>query len=91
MTQIPVADSYVVTAMRAANTSYGMIRLFGSIGTGVGGFAAGMYLSQFSIHMLWLPFLLFNILSAILASTLPRQTSISSSSVTFSVGLARLL
>ncbi|WP_340032808.1 MFS transporter [Paenibacillus sp. FSL K6-1122] len=91
VTQIPVADSYAVTAARAANTSYGMIRLFGSIGTGVGGFAAGMYLSQFSIHMLWLPFLLFNILSAILASTLPRQTSISSSSVTFSVGLARLL
>ncbi|MEK4368984.1 MFS transporter [Paenibacillus sp. FSL R5-0473] len=91
VTQIPVADSYAVTAARVANTSYGMIRLFGSIGTGVGGFAAGMYLSQFSIHMLWLPFLLFNILSAILASTLPRQTSISSSSVTFSVGLARLL
>ncbi|WFR61558.1 MFS transporter [Paenibacillus amylolyticus] len=91
VTQIPVADSYAVTAARAANTSYGMIRLFGSIGTGVGGFAAGMYLSQFSIHMLWLPFLMFNMLSAILASTLPRQTSISSSSVTFSVGLARLL
>lgn len=91
VTQIPVADSYAVTAARAANTSYGMIRLFGSIGTGVGGFAAGMYLSQFSIHMLWLPFLMFNVLSAILASTLPRQTSISSSSVTFSVGLARLL
>ncbi|MGN7412562.1 MFS transporter [Paenibacillus sp. SAF-068] len=91
VTQIPVADSYAVTAARTANTSYGMIRLFGSIGTGVGGFAAGMYLSQFSIHMLWLPFLLFNALSAILASTLPRQTSISSSSVTFSVGLARLL
>ncbi|WP_339169788.1 MFS transporter [Paenibacillus sp. FSL R5-0341] len=91
VTQIPVADSYAVTAARAADTSYGMIRLFGSIGTGVGGFAAGMYLSQFSIHMLWLPFLMFNVLSAILASTLPRQTSISSSSVTFSVGLARLL
>lgn len=91
VTQIPVADSYAVTAARTAKTSYGMIRLFGSIGTGVGGFAAGMYLSQFSIHMLWLPFLMFNILSAILASTLPRQTSISSSSVTFSVGLARLL
>ncbi|MFE6073585.1 MFS transporter [Paenibacillus sp. NPDC057886] len=91
VTQIPVADSYAVTAARAANTSYGMIRLFGSLGTGVGGFAAGVYLSQFSIHMLWLPFLMFNILSAILASRLPRQTSISSSSVTFSVGLARLL
>lgn len=91
VTQIPVADSYALTAARAAKTSYGMIRLFGSLGTGVGGFAAGMYLSQFSIHMLWLPFLMFNILSAILASTLPRQTNISSSSVTFSVGLARLL
>ncbi|KQY95002.1 maltose permease [Paenibacillus sp. Root52] len=91
VTQIPVADSYAVTAAKAANTSYGMIRLFGSLGTGLGGFAAGIYLSQFSIHMLWLPFLVFNVLSAILASTLPRQTSISSSSVTFSVGLARLL
>ncbi|WP_338543536.1 MFS transporter [Paenibacillus tundrae] len=91
VTQIPVADSYAVTAAKAANTSYGMIRLFGSLGTGLGGSAAGIYLSQFSIHMLWLPFLVFNVLSAILASTLPRQTSISSSSVTFSVGLARLL
>ncbi|WP_260865877.1 MFS transporter [Paenibacillus xylanexedens] len=91
VTQIPVADSYAVTAAKAANTSYGMIRLFGSLGTGLGGFAAGIYLSQFSIHMLWLPFLVFNVLSAVLASTLPRQTSISSSSVTFSVGLARLL
>ncbi|MCM3172541.1 MFS transporter [Paenibacillus sp. MER 99-2] len=91
VTQIPVADSYAVTAAKAANTSYGMIRLFGSLGTGLGGFAAGIYLSQFSIHMLWLPFLVFNVLSAVMASTLPRQTSISSSSVTFSVGLARLL
>ena len=56
VTQIPVADSYAVTAARAANTSYGMIRLFGSLGTGLGGFAAGMYLSSFPFICYGCPF-----------------------------------
>ncbi|MGN7454415.1 MFS transporter [Paenibacillus pasadenensis] len=91
VTQYPVADSYAVTAAREARTSYGVIRLFGSIGTGVGGYAAGLYLSQFSIHMLWLPFLAFNALSAVLAAALPSRTDVSGSSTAFTAGLWELL
>lgn len=73
-TQAPMADSYALVAAQKANTTYGAIRFLGSAGTAVGGYLGGLYVSQYDVSLIWIPFMLFNVLAAILAFTLPRRS-----------------
>ena len=91
-TQTPIADSYAVNAASAAGTSFGTIRLFGSIGTALGGYFGGLYLNWMGVAELWIPFLLFNLLALLLVITIPvnveRRTT---QHVTFTSGIRQLL
>ncbi|WP_232231459.1 MFS transporter [Paenibacillus sp. HW567] len=90
-TQTPIADSYAVEAARAAGTSYGTIRLFGSIGTALGGYFGGLYLNWLGITELWIPFLVFNLLALTLVITIPTNVDRKSTTVSFSQGIRQLL
>lgn len=90
-TQTPIADSYAVRAAQAAGTSFGTIRLFGSVGTALGGYFGGLYLNWLGVTELWIPFLIFNLLALTLVITIPASAERRSTSVTFSQGIRSLL
>ncbi|WP_138752056.1 MFS transporter [Paenibacillus sinopodophylli] len=91
VTQSPIADSYAVTAARNACTSYGTIRSLGSLGTALGGYAGGLYLSHFEITQLWMPFLLFSTAGAITVLSIAGQSENYKSAVSLSEGFKKLL
>lgn len=90
-TQTPIADAYAVNAASAAGTSFGTIRLFGSIGTALGGYFGGLYLNWMGVTELWIPFLLFNLLALILVMTIPVNVERRAQHVTFTSGIRQLL
>lgn len=91
-TQSPIADSYAVSAARAAGTSYGTIRMLGSLGTALGGYAGGFYLSHFEITRLWLPFLLLSLVGAATVLSLSNnKREYAAAPVSLSEGLRELL
>ncbi|WP_245368494.1 MFS transporter [Paenibacillus silagei] len=90
-TQTPIADAYAVNAASAAGTSFGTIRLFGSIGTALGGYFGGLYLNWMGVTELWIPFLLFNLLALILVMTIPVNVQRRAQHVTFTSGIRQLL
>ncbi|MNC16151.1 putative 3-phenylpropionic acid transporter [compost metagenome] len=90
-TQSPIADSYAVSAARKAHTSYGTIRMLGSLGTALGGYAGGFYLSRFEITQLWMPFLVLSLASAVTVLTLSRSTENNAAAISLSQGLKELL
>lgn len=90
-TQSPIADSYAVSAARKARTSYGSIRMMGSLGTALGGYAAGFYLSKFGITQLWMPFLVLSVAGAVTVLSLPRTTENNATTISLSQGLKELL
>jgi hypothetical protein len=73
-TQSPIADSYAVSAARKGQTSYGTIRSLGSLGTALGGYAGGLYLSRFEITQLWMPFLALSLAGAFTVLTLSKRS-----------------
>ncbi|MEK4005223.1 MFS transporter [Paenibacillus sp. FSL H3-0333] len=90
-TQTPIADAYAVNAASAAGTSFGTIRLFGSIGTALGGYFGGLYLNWLGVTELWIPFLLFNLLALMLVMTIPVNVERRTQHVTFTSGIRQLL
>ncbi|ETT41482.1 maltose permease [Paenibacillus sp. FSL R7-269] len=90
-TQTPIADSYAVNAASAAGTSFGTIRLFGSIGTALGGYFGGLYLNWMGVTELWIPFLIFNLLALLLVITIPVNVERRTQHVTFTSGIRQLL
>ncbi|MEK3792126.1 MFS transporter [Paenibacillus sp. FSL R7-0204] len=90
-TQTPIADAYAVNAASAAGTSFGTIRLFGSIGTALGGYFGGLYLNWMGVTELWIPFLLFNLLALLLVITIPVNVERRAQHVTFTSGIRQLL
>ncbi len=73
-TQAPMADSYALVAAQKANTTYGAIRFLGSLGTAAGSYLGGLYVSRIDISLIWIPFLVFNLLAAVLTLTLPSRS-----------------
>ncbi|MBW4084617.1 MFS transporter [Paenibacillus sp. S150] len=90
-TQSPIADSYAVSAAKKAFTSYGTIRMLGSLGTALGGYAGGLYLSNFGITQLWMPFLALSLASAVTVLSLSRSTENNAAAISLSQGLKELL
>lgn len=91
VTQSPIADSYAVTAARAGRTSYGTIRMLGSLGTALGGYAGGLYLSKLEITQLWMPFLLFSAAGAITVLSLANQSDQYKSVVSLTEGFKQMI
>lgn len=89
-TQYPIADSYAVDASREAQTSYGTIRSLGSLGTALGGYAGGVYLSQFQLTQLWFPFLLLNSAAIAVVLLLPAREHSFSVQLSFAEGMRKL-
>ncbi|WP_438446959.1 MFS transporter [Gorillibacterium sp. sgz5001074] len=89
--QSPIADSYAVSAASRAGTSYGTIRMMGSVGTALGGYLGGLYLSRFGILELWLPFLILSLAGACTVLLLSGETERKASPITLSEGLKELL
>lgn len=71
--QAPIADSLAVVTARGAGTSYGTIRSFGSLGFALGGYAGGVYLAQFPMHTLWMPYAALSLLGAASIVLYPRM------------------
>lgn len=69
--QAPISDAYAVTNAQRAGASYGSIRLFGSIGFAVGGFASSLYLARFPLTSLWIPYLSIGLLGSTIAFLFP--------------------
>lgn len=72
--QAPIADSYAVAFARTNGTPYGTIRLFGSLGFALGGYAGGLYLTHVSVTALWIPYAVLGISGAVLAFFFPRPS-----------------
>lgn len=72
--QAPIADSYAVSFARRNQTPYGTIRLFGSLGFALGGYAGGFYLTHFPVSSLWIPFLVLGLAGAVLAFFFPKDS-----------------
>lgn len=89
-TQYPIADSYAVDAAREARTSYGTIRSLGSLGTALGGYAGGVYLSQFQLTQLWFPFLLLNSAAIAVVLLLPAREHSFPVQLSFTEGMRKL-
>lgn len=70
--QAPIADAYAVATARRARTSYGAIRLFGSLGFATGGYLGGLYLVHQSMQTLWVPAAFLGLMAAAAAITFPR-------------------
>ncbi len=90
-TQSPIADSYAVSAARKGRTSYGTIRSLGSLGTALGGYAGGFYLSGFGITELWIPFLALSLAGAATVLSLSRSTERNAAALSLSQGFKELL
>ncbi|MGG4143412.1 MFS transporter [Paenibacillus algorifonticola] len=91
VTQSPIADSYAVTAAREGRTSYGTIRSLGSLGTALGGYAGGLYLSYFYITQLWLPFFIFSAAGVAMVLTLSNKSDSYQATVSLTEGFKKLL
>ncbi len=89
--QSPIADSYAVAAAKEAGTSYGTIRMMGSLGTALGGYAGGYYIAHTAITMLWLPYLLCGIAGAATVLALPDKRGGSRNALGLSEGFKQLL
>ncbi|MEW4371907.1 MFS transporter [Paenibacillus kandeliae] len=73
-TQAPMSDSYALVAAQKAHTTYGAIRFLGSLGTAAGSYLGGLYISRLDVSLIWIPFLVFNLLAAALTFWLPRRS-----------------
>lgn len=71
--QAPISDSYAVHHAQKSGATYGSVRLFGSIGWAIGAYGAGLFLSKFAAHLLWLPFFAVSLAAAFLAITFPAR------------------
>ncbi|SFE40348.1 MFS transporter, PPP family, 3-phenylpropionic acid transporter [Paenibacillus algorifonticola] len=91
VTQSPIADSYAVTAAREGRTSYGTIRSLGSLGTALGGYAGGLYLSYFHITQLWLPFFIFSAAGVAMVLTLSNKSDSYRTTVSLTEGFKQML
>ncbi|KQO17862.1 MFS transporter [Paenibacillus sp. Leaf72] len=91
VTQSPIADSYAVTAAREGRTSYGTIRSLGSLGTALGGYAGGLYLSYFHITQLWLPFFIFSAAGVAMVLTLSNKSDSYRTTVSLTEGFKKML
>ncbi|ANY68388.1 maltose permease [Paenibacillus sp. BIHB 4019] len=91
VTQSPIADSYAVTAAREGRTSYGTIRSLGSLGTALGGYAGGLYLSYFHITQLWLPFFIFSAAGVAMVLTLSNKSESYRTTVSLTEGFKKML
>lgn len=91
VTQSPIADSYAVTAAREGHTSYGAIRSLGSLGTALGGYAGGLYLSYFHITQLWLPFFIFSAAGVAMVLTLSNKSDSYRTTVSLTEGFKKML
>ncbi|WP_341278601.1 MFS transporter [Paenibacillus sp. FSL H8-0537] len=91
VTQSPIADSYAVTAAREGHTSYGTIRSLGSLGTALGGYAGGLYLSFFHITQLWLPFFIFSAAGVAMVLTLSNKSDSYRTTVSLTEGFKKML
>lgn len=91
VTQSPIADSYAVTAAREGRTSYGTIRSLGSLGTALGGYAGGLYLSFFHITQLWLPFFIFSAAGVAMVLTLSNKSDSYRTTVSLTEGFKKML
>jgi PPP family 3-phenylpropionic acid transporter len=89
--QSPIADSYAVATAKEAGTSYGTIRMLGSLGTALGGYAGGFYISHTAITLLWLPYLLCGAAGAAMALSLPGKRGGSRNALGLSEGFKQLL
>lgn len=91
VTQSPISDSYAVSAAQAARTSYGTIRSLGSLGTALGGYAGGLYLSNFGITQLWMPFLLFSLAASLTVMTISNRSDEYRSVISLSEGFRKMI
>lgn len=89
--QAPVADAFAVAAANSAGTSYGTIRMFGSLGYAIASYAGGLYLVNHSIRTLWIPYALFGIAGGAVAWLLPRPSAAVSVGGTVRGGIRALL
>ncbi|MCD9023109.1 hypothetical protein [Cohnella silvisoli] len=76
-------------AAREARTSYGTIRSHGSLRTALGGYAGGVYWSQFQLTYLWFPFLLLNSAAIAVVLLLPALEHSYSVQFSFAEGMRR--
>jgi PPP family 3-phenylpropionic acid transporter len=67
-----LTDAYTISAVSKAKVHYGAIRLFGSLGSAAGAFFGGLYIAHVAIKTLWIPFMVFSIMAAILVVKLPK-------------------
>ncbi|QQE77868.1 MFS transporter [Alicyclobacillus sp. SO9] len=65
--QFSVVNAYTLSITADMGSVYGKIRYYQSVGFGIGGYIAGLYLGHFSVSSLWI---LFSLLSVIGAFTL---------------------
>lgn len=68
--QIPVVNAFSIVVARQANTTFGTIRMFGSLGFALGGYAGGWFLQHFAISALWLPYAALSLIGGVTALTL---------------------
>lgn len=91
-TQAPIADSYAIAAARRAGSTYGSIRLMLSFGAATGGYLGGVYVSEYSVSTIWIPYLLFSLITVLVAITLPKEAEGNSiMTQSFAQGIRQLL
>lgn len=71
--QAPIMDAYTISVTRESGGSYGTIRFFQSVGFGIGGYIAGMFLTRYVISNLWIPFVCLSMLGVVAVYTLPAR------------------
>ncbi len=71
---VPVMNAYAVMAARESGSTFGWIRLFGSIGYAIAGYLGGMFVQHFSMQNLWFLFALFSLIGGVFAFRLPKAT-----------------
>lgn len=69
--QAPIMDAYAVSVTKETGGSYGTIRFFQSVGFGIGGYLAGMFLTHYVVTDLWIPFMFLSALGILVVFTLP--------------------
>lgn len=89
--QAPIADAFAVSTARRAQTQYGTIRSFGSLGYAVGGFAGGQYVAHLSPESLWVPYAILCMIGVGIALWLPKAEEVPHARKPLSAGMTRLL
>lgn len=89
--QTPTADAYAVTSAAKTGTSYGSIRLFGSLGFALGGYVSGEYLAHEPLTSIWLPYIVISLLGGAIALMLPKNDVRFASRVPIRDGISALL